>query len=265
MTEERAGTDGWRSVTLADVDSTNAEALRRAQNGEQGPLWIRALCQSQGRGRQGREWVSEPGNVYASLLLTEPVEPGRLTQLSFVTALAVHDAVSSCLENVAERPKLTVKWPNDVLLGGAKISGILLESSSLAAGTSVLVVGVGINVRHHPETALYPTTHLRDHCPQSDVTAVFEALVGAFKARYEQWRGGEGFARIREVWLELAHGVGQPVQVKLPDRTLDGVFEGLSDDGALILRVSDGEQVPVHAGDLFLQNTGCGATLKGGD
>ncbi len=263
MTEELAGTDGWRSVTLEDVDSTNADALRRAQNGEKGPLWIRALCQSQGRGRQGREWVSEPGNVYASLLLTEPVEPGRLTQLSFVTALAVHDAVSSCLATVAERPELTVKWPNDVLLGGAKISGILLESSSLAPDCNVLVVGIGINVRHHPQTTLYPTTHLRDHCPKADVTAVFEALVEAFKARYEQWRGGKGFAEIREVWLERAHGVGQAVRITLPDRTLDGVFEALGDDGALILRMSDGTQYPIHAGDLFLQNTGRDATPQG--
>ena len=260
MTGELAGTERWQSITLADVDSTNAEALRRASAGEAGPLWIRALCQSQGRGRQGREWVSEPGNVYTSLLLTEPVEPGRLTQLSFVAALAVHDAVSSCLANEADAGAVTLKWPNDVLLNGAKISGILLESSAIATGRSVVVIGIGLNVRHHPQTTLYPTTHLRDHCAQADVTAVFGALTAAFEARYEQWRGGEGFAQIRELWLERAHGIGEDVQVALPDGPVSGVFEGLSDDGALILRMKDGTEYPVHAGDLFLQNTGRGAT-----
>ena len=259
MSGELAGTEGWRSVTLADVDSTNAEALRRAHQGEAGPLWIRALCQSQGRGRQGREWVSEPGNVYASLLLTEPVDPGRLTQLSFVAALAAHDAVSSCLESEPDAGAITLKWPNDVLLGGAKISGILLESSSVATGGSVVVIGIGLNVRHHPQTTLYPTTHLRDHYAKADVTAVFGALAEAFKARYEQWRGGEGFAEIRECWLQRAHGIGEEVQIALPDGTLSGVFEGLGDDGAMILRMKDGTEYPVHAGDLFLQNTGRGA------
>jgi len=248
--------EGWRTVTLGDVDSTNAEALRRAHQGERGPVWIRALSQSHGRGRQGREWVSEPGNLYASLLLTEPVEPRRLTQLSFVTALAVHDTASACLEDAPDAGQLTLKWPNDVLLDGAKISGILLESTNLAPDLSAIVVGVGLNVRHHPATTLYPTTHLRVHGARADVAAAFEALMKAFKARYEQWRGGEGFAVIRDLWLERAQGMGQKVNVALPDRTLTGVFAGLADDGAMMLRMEDGTEHPVLVGDLFLPNAG---------
>src|SRR5215813_8228038 len=128
------------------IASTNSEALAYARAGEQGPLWITARAQTAGRGRRGRTWVSEPGNLYGTLLLTDPAPPERAAQLSFVAALATHDAVSACAPALGGR--LTFKWPNDVLLDGAKLAGILIE----AEGTRPLLVavGIGVNCRHHP-------------------------------------------------------------------------------------------------------------------
>src|SRR5262245_63256097 len=137
--EPRATAAGVRLIAHEVLGSTNAEALSLARRGERGPLWVTAVRQSAGRGRRGRAWVSEPGNLHASLLLTAPVPAGHWPELSFVAALAVHDAVAAVAGPI--EPLLAIKWPNDLLLAGAKFAGILLEGES--GGTGALVVGVG--------------------------------------------------------------------------------------------------------------------------
>src|SRR5579871_3882892 len=143
-------------IACETVGSTNSEALSRARAGVRGPLWITARAQTAGRGRRGRTWVSEPGNLYATLLLIDPAPPERAAQLSFVAALAVHDAITACARTLA--PQLAFKWPNDVLLASAKTAGILIE----AEGTRPLTVavGVGVNCRHHPAATEFPATDL---------------------------------------------------------------------------------------------------------
>ena len=130
MNREATDLAGVRTITYETLGSTNAEALARARAGERGPLWITAATQSAGRGRRGSTWVSTPGNLFATLLLTEPSVPDIASQLSFVTALALHDAVAECAPQLG--PLLKVKWPNDLLLGGAKLAGILIEAESVA-------------------------------------------------------------------------------------------------------------------------------------
>src|SRR6476646_7487966 len=123
--DARASAAGVRLVAHEVLGSTNAEALSLARQGESGPLWVVADRQTAGRGRRGRAWISEPGNLYASLLLTDPAPAERWPQLSFVAALAVYDAVIAVASAFA--PRLAIKWPNDLLLDGAKFAGVLIE------------------------------------------------------------------------------------------------------------------------------------------
>src|SRR5499426_1602908 len=152
--DPRASAAGVRLVSHEVLASTNAEALSLATAGERGPLWITAGRQSAGRGRRGRTWTSEAGNLFASLLLTEPALPEHWSELSFVAALAIHDAIADLAPSV--RPQLAIKWPNDLLLGEAKFAGILTE----AEGAGTVVVGIGINCISHPAETEYPATDL---------------------------------------------------------------------------------------------------------
>lgn len=226
----------------ATIDSTNLEAQRLAASGATGPAWIIADEQSGGRGRLGRTWVSKVGNLYVSLLL--PVRASSLTipQLSFVTALAVHDTVAQ----FCGADSVRLKWPNDCLLDGAKVSGILCET---AEGGQV-VIGTGINVAHSPEGLAYRTAHVSTHAPSVDVRAVFEAYASALLKRLSQWDGGRAFAGIMTAWNERAHGVNQPVQVVQGNRTITGTFTGLGSDGALIVTTADGARETIYAGDV---------------
>ena len=144
-----ASAAGVRLIERDTVGSTNTEALALAQAGERGPLWITARRQNAGRGRRGRVWVSEPGNLYASLLLSDPSPPDRAAELSFVAALAVHDAVTSLIARAPAR--LSLKWPNDLLFDGKKFAGILIEGEGPA-----VVIGVGVNCAHHPKDTDVP-------------------------------------------------------------------------------------------------------------
>src|SRR6478609_987371 len=141
--DPRASAAGVRLIAHEVLISTNAEALSLAANGERGPLWVTAGRQSGGKGRRGRTWVSEPGNLFASLLLTDPAPPEHWPELALVAALAIHDVVSEVAQGL--RPQLSIKWPNDVLIGGKKFAGVLIEGQ----GEEHVVVGVGINCISH--------------------------------------------------------------------------------------------------------------------
>lgn len=235
---------GVRLLTLEETSSTNVRALEAARDGERGPLWIVAKSQTAGRGRRGRAWTSRPGNLYASLLLTDPAPGSHVAQLSFVAALAVHDAVAETAAMLG--PGLTLKWPNDVLCGGAKICGILLEGE----GTAV-VIGIGVNCLHHPPGTEYPATDLSAAGALVTAEGLFAALSRAMVARIAQWRRGEGFAAIRNDWLKRADGLGKGIRVRLNDRETAGIFETLDETGRLALRHADGALEMIAAGDVF--------------
>jgi BirA family transcriptional regulator, biotin operon repressor / biotin---[acetyl-CoA-carboxylase] ligase len=133
-------------IRLDTIDSTNAEALRRAWAGERGPLWIVAERQSAGRGRRGRSWVSPPGNLHATLLVSDPAPAALVPQLGFVAGLALHDAAAAAAPPLA--PRLALKWPNDLLCGGRKIAGILVEGEGDPVAAAA--IGFGVNCREHP-------------------------------------------------------------------------------------------------------------------
>jgi BirA family transcriptional regulator, biotin operon repressor / biotin---[acetyl-CoA-carboxylase] ligase len=236
-------------VSFETIDSTNAEAMRRAVGGERGPLWIVAARQSAGRGRQGREWDSGAGNLYATLLVTLPVPADVATQTSFVAALAVFDVAAGVLGGDA---KLSLKWPNDVLLDGAKLSGILIETVAHDADSTTVAIGVGVNLAHAPEHTRYGATSLAEHGRHVAPDEAFASLAAAMGARLAAWNDGRDFAVIRRDWTAHAAGLGRVARVTMGERTVTGEFTGLASDGALLLSETGGRLHAIHAGEVSL-------------
>lgn len=225
-------------------------------------LWLRAERQTAGRGRQGRGWESSTGNLFASTLVRlQPTDPPPAT-LALVAAVALEEAVSTHLfpgegrgpaANDAilgpglRRGKVTLKWPNDLLIDGAKLSGILLERASDA-----VIAGFGVNLAWHPEGLERPATSLAAHGHAPDAGIFLETLAESFARWLARWRG-EGLAPIRERWLARAHPIGTALTARLSDGSAhDGLFGGLDSHGALILRLADGSTHVIHAADVFL-------------
>lgn len=238
-----------RVARLKTVDSTNAEAMRRAQAGEHGPLWILADEQTAGRGRSGRSWSSEAGNLYASLLVTLAAPQPRAYQLALVAGVAVYDAVRLALD--PPPPGLQLKWPNDILIDGGKTGGILIESIATPASLSA-VIGIGLNIASSPTVPDRPTTYLAAHgCPPEP-----EAMLGAIGHAMEGWLGrwdeGRGFPLVREAWLMRAHPLGERLSVKTGPEHVAGIFHGLDPEGALLLDVG-GDIRRFTFGDVTLQ------------
>lgn len=239
---------GYRLTAYDSVASTNAEALALAHRAERGPLWIAARRQTAGRGRRGNEWVSPPGNLYATLLLTDPAPSERAPELSFVTALALYDAILECAPALGTA--LALKWPNDVLCGGAKLAGILIEGERAAEALAV-AIGVGVNCQHHPAQTRYPATDLNAAGARVSPEALLAALSATMLGRLGQWGRGAGFGDIRADWIARAAGMGGDMQVRLPDQEIFGRGEGLDDRGRLLLRLADGSVLAIAAGEVF--------------
>lgn len=243
------GLNDYRHLALGDVGSTNSEAMARARAGDPGNLWITARRQLQGRGRRGRPWISEEGNLYASLLLLDLAPVARLGTLPLVAALAVYRTLRPFFS--ATPQALAIKWPNDILVDGRKINGILLESEILPSGQTAVVIGCGINCRHHPESSAYPATDLADCGIDVEPEAVFGGLAREMAIALGEWNRGGGFDLVREAWLRAARGVGETVTVNLHDGQVTGVFEEIDAEGYLCLITENGTRRRISAGDLF--------------
>ncbi len=234
-----------RLCRLDCVDSTNDEARRLALSGAAADfLVVTAREQTAGRGRRGRVWISPPGNLQVSVLLRLTGDLGRAAQLGFAASVALVDAFRA----LAPEGRFVAKWPNDVLAGGRKCSGMLLE----AVGDAWLVLGVGVNVVEAPppEGLNHPAVALADLGYQGDQETVLSAFLAAFVPWVRVWRE-EGFAPIRAAWLARAEGVGAPVVVRLTEETLTGTFIGLDEGGALVLEQVDVGIRRIWAGDVY--------------
>jgi BirA family biotin operon repressor/biotin-[acetyl-CoA-carboxylase] ligase len=241
---------GVRLVALASVGSTNAEARLRAKRGERGPLWITATAQTAGRGRMDRAWVSPAGNLYASLLLSDPAPAERAPELSFVAALALRDAVIA--ETPTFAPELKFKWPNDLLLGGEKCAGILIEGEIGPDKTATAVIGIGVNCATHPVTEPgRPATHLGAHGAAMSPQRLFRQLSAAMCRRMTQWDRGGGFSVILKDWVAVARGIGEDITVRNGAGEKHGRFVGLDGSGRLLLELHDGGIERISAGDVF--------------
>jgi len=230
---------GYRKAHHTEIDSTNSEARRLAEAGDAGSVWIVADSQTAGRGRRGRVWQTQQGNL-ATTLLIRP-ESAQVGQLSFAAALAVSDMVAA----FAPRATIAVKWPNDVLAEGRKIAGILLE-----ADQGWLAVGIGVNLAAAPEGTEFPAIALADlgvAPPSPD--AALTVIADRFAHWYDAWVE-DGFEVLRTAWLARAGGLGGPIRARLPHEERHGVFEGIDADGALLLN-EQGLVRPIAAGEVF--------------
>ncbi|MFT3967188.1 MAG: biotin--[acetyl-CoA-carboxylase] ligase [Sphingobium sp.] len=233
-----------RIIVLAETGSTNSDMIALAGTGAEEGLWLRAERQTGGRGRSGRSWSSDTGNLHISTLVRlRPGDPAAHS-LALVCAVAVHSALAA----LAPAIPVTIKWPNDLLVRDAKLCGMLLERTGDA-----VVAGFGMNITHAPEIAGRDTTSLASEGAASDISAtrVAETLAEHFAHWLDRWRR-EGLAPLREAWLAGAHAPGTPLRACLPDGTeVTGRFAGLAADGALLLGREDGSQAVIHAGDVF--------------
>jgi BirA family transcriptional regulator, biotin operon repressor / biotin---[acetyl-CoA-carboxylase] ligase len=251
---------GHRVLTLETVTSTNEVALKLARDGEPSGLWVTAARQEGGRGRGGRPWSSPPGNLYASHLLRPACALGTAQQLTLLAPVALFDAVAELTgHGKAASPKLRLKWPNDLLVDGAKVSGILLESvigPALANGDLAIVLGFGLNLASHPPGLDQAATHLQAMgCAASPETAL-TTLARATQTWLERWSAGADFAGIRAAWLERAGALGETLSVRTsPDPSvprISGAFAGLDEDGALLLDHTGGARSRHIQGDVAL-------------
>jgi BirA family biotin operon repressor/biotin-[acetyl-CoA-carboxylase] ligase len=222
------------------IGSTNDEARRLAAAGAAHGSVIHADEQTAGRGRLARTWFSPPGNLYLSIVLRLNLPPGRLAEISFMTAVAVAETVEKLLPR---RIRPMLKWPNDVLVADAKISGILIEAQDDA-----IIVGIGLNVLEAPANAGYKTTTLVANGGIASVDSARDILLDRMRANLALWREG-GFAPIRAAWLARTYPIGAAVRVNAAGQSVTGGFAGLDQDGALLLDTQAGRQ-RVLAGDV---------------
>lgn len=245
---------GYGLLTFDEIDSTNEEARRQALDGEPGPLWILARRQTAGRGRRGRVWESPSGNLMATVLLRPQVPAAKAATMSFALALAAHRAILKAFEAAAitQAPPVSLKWPNDVLISGRKVCGILLESGGGEGGSDItfLAAGIGINLAMHPEAPLYPSTSLKDHGLTIAPEAMLSLVSAEFDVTFQEWQS-EGFTHLRELWLAAAEGLGQPIVARLASQEVSGTFIDLDTQGRLCLRLADNTVRLISSGEVF--------------
>lgn len=238
---------GWTLAAFDRVGSTNDEAKRMAAAGAADRTMVWARRQDAGRARRGRQWLSPEGNLFCTAILRPDCAAAVAGQITFVVALALDDALARLAPGLDTR----LKWPNDVLVGGRKVSGILLEATTGADGrVDWVVAGLGVNVVGHPEGMQPPATSLAAAgAAGASAEDLLRAYAAALSVWLDRWRG-HGFSGIRDAWLGRAGGLGAAIRVRLDRQTLTGTFEDLDRDGALLLRTADGVR-RITAGDVF--------------
>lgn len=244
----------YHLLSYDELDSTNDEARRIAEGGGSHGAVVWSKRQTNGRGRMGRIWVSPEGNLYCSILLSPGCDTATSAQLAFVAAVAAVETLTPIIQG----GELTCKWPNDILLDGKKIGGILLESFETADMTPGqnrmvrwVVIGIGINIDSCPDNTDIPATYLKAAGVEIiSAKIVLSRFIHHFITEYDTW-AKRGFAPIRRKWLEHAFRKGKTIQVRLPKETHSGIFEGIDTNGQLLLKSSKGKRVAISAGDVF--------------
>jgi BirA family biotin operon repressor/biotin-[acetyl-CoA-carboxylase] ligase len=254
--------EGYRLETFETIGSTNAVAVERAQAGDPGGLWLVSGRQEAGRGRRGRVWETPAGNLAATLLLVDCCPFPQAATLGFVAGLALSEALAAVAPRAAVgiapdggdgrggAGRFELKWPNDVLAGGAKLAGILLESTMLEGGGFAVAIGIGVNVVAHPAGTPYPATSLRALGADCDAETLFLALSDAWIGVMSTWDAGRGLDAIRKAWLARAAGLGSEVAVRIGGEVVRGTFETIDHECRFLVRDRAGKVWPVAAGDV---------------
>lgn len=230
----------WHVNVLASVPSTQEPVHQAAEDGAREGLVIQAFQQKSGKGRSGHHWDSPMGNLYMSFLLRPSCEPIRMGEMAFVVGLGLSKALDEYID--PDKHKKQLKWPNDVLIDGLKISGILLE---IGADNS-LVVGMGVNILSSPDLAVSLGQVSSKPVYVNKVRDNILDKIGIF---YEQWQK-EGFAPVRDLWLNQAYGLNEEMTARLPTEKHKGLFHGIDETGALLLEHPDGSIQTIHAADV---------------
>jgi BirA family biotin operon repressor/biotin-[acetyl-CoA-carboxylase] ligase len=238
-------------IALDSVDSTNAEAVRRAET-LSGPAWIIAAEQTGGRGRRGRPWSSPRGNLYATLVMRPNEPPESVALRSFAAALALREA---CVQITGLPEAFTLKWPNDVLLNGGKLAGILLESHGHAGAVRHLAIGIGVNLVASPDPGLIEAGAVRpvSLLEETGLRVTPEAFLDALAPAYARWEAvlqNEGFCPLRGEWLSHAARLGEVIRARTGVATREGVFETIDATGALVLRTAEAT-LAIPAAEVF--------------
>jgi BirA family transcriptional regulator, biotin operon repressor / biotin---[acetyl-CoA-carboxylase] ligase len=241
---------------FTEIGSTNTEALRRASVGDTGPLWVTTDRQTGGRARSGRSWASPAGNLAASLLVTLKCGPDVAHHLALLAGVALIDAIRDTGVTPSPDAPMHIKWPNDVLIGGAKVSGILAESASSNVGSLTAVIGFGVNVAGEPDQMDRAVTCLARHLDTGTAPPSAESLLKQLAKRMEHWLSvwncGKEFSQIRAAWLDRSFPPGTAMSVHLGDGRREGFFAGLDIDGALLLDDERGHGQRITYGDVTI-------------
>src|SRR5437764_6361097 len=252
----RAVSAGYRLAAFNEIGSTNAEAMSRARHGERGPIWLVTSEQTAGRGRRHRPWIAPPGNLASSILEVMDISPAVAATLGFAAGLALETALRKISAEASVRSgpltdlNFLLKWPNDVMAGTQKLAGILLEAEAVADNRLAVVVGIGTNVVAAPEGTPTPATSLAALGVHISAEELFATLSDTWAQFRGTWDNGRGFSEIRRLWLERAAGLGQKVAIQTSGSAVEGIFDTIDEAGCLIVRTSDGQRVPISAGDV---------------
>jgi BirA family biotin operon repressor/biotin-[acetyl-CoA-carboxylase] ligase len=262
----KAAARGYRLNGYDTIGSTSTEAARVAQLGDAGDVWFCALKQTEGRGRRGRVWETASGNLAASLLVVPECDPAISATLGFVAGVAMNRALRQVVPGAVVKQgidgadgqggsRIALKWPNDVLADGAKLSGILLEAQKRPDGGMAIVIGMGVNIVAAPEGLPYPATSLRALGYDISAETVFAALSDAWVDTVEIWNSGRGIPDVLSLWREAAAGIGAEVAVQRDGEVVRGVFETIDEAGRLIVRANDNRRIAITAGDVHFGGT----------
>ena len=244
---------GYQYFWFDDIDSTNQEALRQCAQGQKPDSWYYADLQTKGRGTKGHEWVSQEGNLYASLLIRSACPPEHLAQISIIAALSAITAIEQTASDQFHIGDLCLKWPNDILLKGRKVCGILIESrQSRQSGLFDIVIGTGINLASNPQIeGLIRAGNLKDDGWSCSRDELFVALVQSMRDWLSIWRDGDGFETVRLAWLERSCHIGQNMTIKVGDARHEGRMTTIAHNGALVLEERSGKEMVFSSGTII--------------
>lgn len=240
-----------------ETGSTNIDAMEYARAGGQAPCWFVTTMQTAGRGRRNRVWTAPRGNLASSVLEILDVTPSVAATLGFAAGVALEKALRQISVEAAMRAPdsaandYRLKWPNDILAGGAKLVGLNLEAEARPDGKLAVVVGMGTNVVATPDNMPYATACLHTLGVSGSAEDLFAALSDTWQDMRGVWDNGRGFADIRTLWLERAAGLGQPVSIKSGTSTISGIFDTIDGTGCMIVTTADRKRIPIAAGDVY--------------